>query len=101
MRRKCISALDVVVCFRLSKINLQRGKLTVENSKSRERKRICSEVSVNSPGNPWSQSDACIHINGIDVCGQKSSRVVRSKDDCLDHGTQQLQQRADELLERT
>ena len=39
-----------------SKINLQRGKLTVENTKSRERKRICSEVSVNSPGNPWSQS---------------------------------------------
>jgi len=40
----------------MSKINLQRGKLTVENRKSRERKRICSEVSVNSPGNPWSQS---------------------------------------------
>ena len=40
----------------MSKINLQRGKLTVENRKSRERKRICSEVSVNSLGNPWSQS---------------------------------------------
>ena len=39
----------------MSKINLQRGKLTVENRKV-ERKRICSEVSVNSPGNPWSQS---------------------------------------------
>jgi len=39
----------------MSKINLQRGKLTVENRKSREKKRICSEVSVNSPGNPWSQ----------------------------------------------
>ena len=38
----------------MSKINLQRGKLTVE--KSIERKRICPEVSVNSPGNPWSQS---------------------------------------------
>ena len=38
----------------MSKINLQRGKLTVENRKSREKKRICSEVSVNSPGNPWS-----------------------------------------------
>ena len=37
-------------------ITLQRGKLTVENRKSREKKRICSEVSVNSPGNPWSQS---------------------------------------------
>ena len=30
----------------MSKINLQRGKLTVENRKSREKKRICSEVSV-------------------------------------------------------
>jgi len=40
----------------MSKINLQRGKLTVENRKSREKKRICSEVSVNSPGIPWSQS---------------------------------------------
>ena len=40
----------------MSKINLQREKLTVENRKSREKKRICSEVSVNSPGNPWSQS---------------------------------------------
>jgi len=40
----------------MSKINLQRGKLTVENRKSTEKKRICSEVSVNSPGNPLSQS---------------------------------------------
>ena len=40
----------------MSKINLEHGKLTVENRKSREKKRICSEVSVNSPGNPWSQS---------------------------------------------
>ena len=42
----------------MSKINLQRGKLTVENRNSKEKKRICSEVglSVNSPGNPWSQS---------------------------------------------
>ena len=32
----------------MSKINLQRGKLTVENRKSTEKKRICSEVSVNS-----------------------------------------------------
>jgi len=30
----------------MSKINLQHGKLTVENRKSREKKRICSEVSV-------------------------------------------------------
>jgi len=28
----------------------------VENRKSREKKRMCSEVSVNSPVNPWSQS---------------------------------------------
>ena len=42
----------------MSKINLglQSGILTVENRKSRERKRICSEVSVNSPGNLCSQS---------------------------------------------
>ena len=40
----------------MSKINPQRGKLTVENRKSREIKGICSEVSVNSPGNPCSQS---------------------------------------------
>ena len=40
----------------MSKNNLKRGKLTVENRKSREKKRICSEVSVNSKGNPWSQS---------------------------------------------
>jgi len=37
----------------MSKIYLQCGKLTAENRKSREKKRICSEVSVNSPGNPW------------------------------------------------
>ena len=40
----------------MSKINLQSGILTVENRRSREKKRICSEVSVISPGNPWSQS---------------------------------------------
>ena len=40
----------------MSKINLQSGVLTVENRRSRERKRIFSEVSVNSLGNPWSQS---------------------------------------------
>ena len=34
----------------VSKINLQSGILTVENRRSREKKRICSEVSVNSPG---------------------------------------------------
>ena len=40
----------------MSEINLQRGILTVENRRSREKKQICSDVSVNSPGNPWSQS---------------------------------------------
>ena len=40
----------------MSKINLQSGILTVENRRSREKKRICSEVSVNSPGHSWSQS---------------------------------------------
>jgi len=40
----------------MSKINLQRGKLTVENRKSSEKKQICSEVSVNSPGNPGSHT---------------------------------------------
>ena len=40
----------------MSKINLQRGILTVENRRSRGKERICSEVSVNSPGNPWGQS---------------------------------------------
>ena len=40
----------------MSKINLQLGILTVENRRSREKKRICSEVSVNSPAYPWSQS---------------------------------------------
>jgi len=40
----------------MSKINPQSGILTVENGRSREKKRICSEVSVNSPRNPWSQS---------------------------------------------
>ena len=33
----------------MSKINLQSGILTVENRRSRDKKRICSEVSVNSP----------------------------------------------------
>ena len=37
----------------MSKINLQAE---TTNRKSREKKRIYSEVSVNSPGNPWSQS---------------------------------------------
>ena len=49
-----------------SKINLQRGILTVEN-RSREKKRICSEVSVNSPGNPWGQSR---RRNGIGYGGK-------------------------------
>ena len=43
----------------MSQNNLQHGtttSLTVENRKTRKLKRICLEVSVNSPGNPWSQS---------------------------------------------
>ena len=46
----------------MSQINLQHGTTTVENRKTtewkeyREKKQICSEVSVNSPGNLWSQS---------------------------------------------
>ena len=59
----------------MSKINLQRGKLTVENRKSRERKRICSEVSVNSPGNPWSHcsdTDGAVtrHSDTV-ICGSR------------------------------
>ena len=44
----------------MSQINLQHGTTTdrgqQEEWKTKEWKRICSEVSVNSPGNPWSQS---------------------------------------------
>ena len=46
----------------MSKINLQRGKLTVENRKSREKKRICSEVSVNSPGT-FRRSLRCVIVS--------------------------------------
>jgi len=31
-------------------------QLTAENRKTKMYKRICSEISVNTPGNPWSQS---------------------------------------------
>ena len=63
----------------MSKINLQRGKLTVENRKSRERKRIglCSEVSVNSPGNPWSQSRRVVSV--LDKERQKGPGSNRSR----------------------
>jgi len=44
----------------------------VENRKSREKKRICSEVSVNSPGNPWSQPavarDSIDAVSGYRYC---------------------------------
>ena len=40
----------------MSKIDLQRGKLTVENRRVERKKQICSAVLVNSPGNPGSQS---------------------------------------------
>jgi len=41
-----------------SQLNLPYGTNSkkVENRKLKTKKRICSEVSVNSPGNPWSQS---------------------------------------------
>ena len=68
----------------MSKINLQSGILTVENRRSREKKRICSEVSVNSPGNPCSQSR---RRNGVldfrfftDVLGWLGSRVASMSD---------------------
>ena len=38
----------------MSQISLQHG--TTTNSGETGRLEICSEVSVNSPGNPWSQS---------------------------------------------
>jgi len=44
----------------MSQINLQNGTTTdrgeQEEWNTKEQKRICSEVSVHSPGNPWSQS---------------------------------------------
>ena len=41
----------------MSKINLQAETTNSGEQEEREsKKRICSEVSVNSPGNPWSQS---------------------------------------------
>ena len=46
----------------MSQIILQHGTITVKQqqgrlqSKKTRVKRICSEVSINSPGNPWSQS---------------------------------------------
>ena len=51
----------------MSKINLQRGKLTVENRKSKEKKRTCSEVSVNSQGNPWSQRGRWLTQQRVDI----------------------------------
>ena len=40
----------------MSKINLQRGKLTVEKGRVERKNDMLRKVSVNSPGNPWSQS---------------------------------------------
>ena len=42
----------------MSQINLQHGTTTNsgETGRLESKKRICSEVSVNCPGNPWSQS---------------------------------------------
>jgi len=39
----------------MSKINLQRGKLTVENRKSREKTDMLRSIGKQS-GNPWGQS---------------------------------------------
>ena len=57
----------------------------MENRKSREKKRICSEVSVNSPWNPWSHSILYyftflekLLTNDIGVWPVKQSRVFRS-----------------------
>ena len=52
--KRCYS--DVPSKAYTSQINLQHGTITVENRKTKKYKRICSEVSVSSPGNPWSQS---------------------------------------------
>ena len=56
--KKCYS--DMRSKAYMSQINLQHGTTTdrgeQEEWKTKEYKRICSEVSVNSPGNPWSQS---------------------------------------------
>jgi len=40
----------------MSKINLQAETTNSGEQEEQREKRICSEVSVNSPGNPWSQS---------------------------------------------
>ena len=52
----------------MSKINLQSGILTVENRRSREKKRICSEVSVNVV----SATDSALRQTGswlvVEVC---------------------------------
>ena len=52
----------------MSKINLQSGILTVENRRSREKKTDMLEVSVNSPGNPWSHQEmvCCMIQQGLD-----------------------------------
>jgi len=40
----------------MSKINLQAETTNSGEQEEQREKRICSEVSVNSPGNPWSQT---------------------------------------------
>jgi len=67
----------------MSKINLQSGILTVENRRSREKKRICSEVSVNSPGYPWRQrsqetDDVDVEKRGVDSGRDKMSHIERN-----------------------
>ena len=52
----------------MSKINLESGILTVENRRSREKKTDMLEVSVNSPGNPWSHQEIFCYmiLQGLD-----------------------------------
>ena len=42
----------------VSQLNLPHGTKKLESGKRKSKKRVCSEVgiTVNSPGNPWSQS---------------------------------------------
>jgi len=40
----------------MSQLNLPHGTNNQKVENRNNKKRICSEVSVNSPGNPWSQS---------------------------------------------
>ena len=66
----------------MSKINLQRGILTVENRRSRDKKRICSEVSVNSPGKPWRERSVIRREDDVDG----RARVTKDEERVLREG---------------